>query len=193
MKKAENASKEKRFRKNHSISHQVKKHPWRCINKVFETFSLKDLRTEMKQWMGSALINDQSAYEQGKERGDLMEFSEKILLLAEALYVMNKKHQAQKQSKTGNTLPDQVIESIKETNQLTILNAQQINNPEIAINSFCKKFSYDYCNCEIWDLLDAVITYEQDSRVYKGNLVLFCQCLLTLVTVACIFHNDKRI
>jgi hypothetical protein len=42
-------------------------------------------------------------------------------------------------------------------------------------------------------LYRAVITYKDDRRLYKGNLVLFCQCLLTLVTGAYIFHNDKRI
>jgi hypothetical protein len=193
MKKTENPLKGKRFKKKYSVSHQVKKHPWRCINKVFETFSLKDIRAEMKQWMRLALINDQSAYEQAEAREDLMEFSEEILLLAEALYVMNEKHQALNRKSTGDAMLDQVIEPVKETNQLIVFNIQEINKPEMAISLFCKKFPYDYCNCEIWDLLDSVITYKDDGRVHKGNLVLFCQCLLSLVAVACIFHNDKLV
>ncbi|HMC83914.1 MAG TPA: hypothetical protein VKI61_00245 [Chitinophagaceae bacterium] len=156
---------------------------------LFQTFNLEDIRREMQQWIRVALINDQSAYEQGKARKNLMEFSERVLTLAEALYVMNEKHQSAKQNNSGSLLPDQVIESIRKSNELKALSKLEKSNPEMVINAFCKTFSYVYCNCEIWDLLDAAVTNKNEYKVYKPNLVLFCQILLAFIRIANIFSN----
>ena len=118
-----------------------------------------------------------------------MEFSERVLVLTEALYVMNEKHQSAKQNNSGKPLPDHVIESIKKSNELKALSKQERSNPEIVINAFCNTFSYDYCNCEIWDLLDAAVTNKNKYNVYKPNLVLFCQSLLGLISIAKIFSH----
>lgn len=191
MSKTENNIKRRRFHKPYGLYHRIKKHPWKCLRKLFQTFHLEDMRSEMEHWVRVALINDQSAYEAGVARAHLMEFSDKLLCLAEALYIMNENHRSIKRDKKASNLSDGANASIKKSNLIMRLSDEQKNKPATVVTDFSDGYSFQYCKAEIWDLLDAVVTCDSDKQVYKGILVLFCQSLLAMVSVAFVFHNDK--
>lgn len=65
-----------------------------------------------------------------------------------------------------------------------LLTDEEMKSPENIINQFCTTFRRSYAQMELLDLLDAVITYERDKKVYKGQLVLFYEHLYFLVRLA---------
>jgi len=69
-------------------------------------------------------------------------------------------------------------------------NNEEIAKPKKVIKQFCAAFKYSYAEIELMDLLDAVITYDDCKKLYKGNLVLFYQYIKWLIYLA--YRLDKR-
>lgn len=80
---------------------------------------------------------------------------------------------------------------LEETNRPPLLTTGEKDRPGIVIKHFCKRFTSFYAKAELLDLLEAVITYEGERKVYKGNLVLFYQHLQYLVKLACKMEKHK--
>jgi hypothetical protein len=175
---------ERKKYKSYRLCNKVKKRPLRSLRKIFEIFHLDDIRADILQWQQLALANDQSAYDEGTAREQLMEFCNELIRLAEALHIINERNQERKK------LPKEVTDIIEKINQSASLTIEEKSNPLLIINGFCKMYSYNYVRTELWDLLEAVISYEGKKKVNKGSLLLLYQSMLCLLKVAYTLHKQ---
>lgn len=180
--------KRRRFYKPYSFSNDPKKGPFKNLRKVFQIVNVLDLHEELKLWQKLALANDQSVYDEGYAREDLMDFCDEFLRLTEALYIIHVKHAAKFGKMQGNK---KAFNLTQEMNQPILLNEEDISKSEIVVRSFVNTFSYRYTKREMQDLLEAVITYDGHKRVYKGTLLLFYDCILCLLDVTYIFDSKE--
>lgn len=163
---------------------KIKKHPLRCLHKIFQIFHLDDISADISAWQQLALANDRSAYDEGDAREQLMEFCNEFIRLAEAPHIINEKNQERK------NLSKEVTDIITKMNQTSSLTIEEQSNPMVVINNFCKMYSYNYMRTELWDLLEAVITYEGKKKVNRSSLLLLYQSMLCLMRVAYILHKQ---
>ncbi|HRN57965.1 MAG TPA: hypothetical protein PLL71_16010 [Agriterribacter sp.] len=181
-----------RYHKSYHFLHKAGEDPFLCLSAIFDTFRPNDLRNEIIFWQQLALANDQSAYDEGKVREELMDFCRALLRVTEALYMLeqNKKRKgkAGKKKRAGKAAGE--INNI--SGQITGLSMREKDDPQRVVRAFCKAFPYDYARIELLDLLDAVITYEGKKEVYKGNLVPVYQCIGSLVHLAYVITKHKK-
>ena len=180
----ENTTNRKRFHKLRRFFNKVKKHPFKSLDEVFQTFHLDDFREEIPYWQQLAMANDQSVYDEGGAREDLIDFCHELLRLAEALHVLNERSSQKDKRKWKKKLSKKAKKTIDNMNQPLLLSIEEMANPKPVIEGFRNLFSYRYAKVEMLDLLNAVITYEGEKEVYKGNLVLFYQCVRCLLDLA---------
>lgn len=57
------------------------------LTEIFQNFHLYDFRNEINFWQELALCNDQSAYDEGCTREDLMNFIQELHKMIEAFHV----------------------------------------------------------------------------------------------------------
>lgn len=81
---------------------------------------------------------------------------------------------------------------LREMNIPILLTDEEMRKPALAIKAFCKTFPSGYAKAEILDLLDAVVTYEGNKKIYNGNLVLFYQHLYCLIKIAYQMNKMKN-
>ncbi|MCW3090490.1 MAG: hypothetical protein JWP81_1559 [Ferruginibacter sp.] len=162
------------------------------LREIFHIFHLDDFRDEITKWQQLALANDQSVYDEGNAREDLIDFCHEFLKLIESLHVLNKTNTKKHKNKWKKNLSNAAKKIIGKMNQPILLNEEEKVNPQLVIKRFCKSFSYSYTKIEILDLLEAVITYEGEKKVYKGNLVLFYQCMKCLLRMAYTICKNKN-
>jgi len=79
-----------------------------------------------------------------------------------------------------------------ELNNPLLLTEDEKAKPTLVITQFGNSFPQSYAKMELLDMLDAVITYEGNKKVYRGNLVLFYQHLHCLVKLAYRMAKNKR-
>jgi hypothetical protein len=160
--------------------------PYSCIAEVFRIFGVDDISGVLQFWPEVAMRNESSAYENARDRGDLMDFCRELQLLAEALHVINEKNKIPGADDWKEQLPEDLKEKIKKFDQPELQDSQQTENPSLVVKDFCNTFTINYARVELWDLLDAVISYEKDGQKYIAglNLLLTYECLL------CIIKND---
>ena len=169
--------------------------PERLIDKVangsldyvagpFLPLQLDDIAEEIDQWMGIALVNDNSAYETGQAREDLMDFCSELQLLSEALYVIHQSNKTATADEWKEKLPNKLRKELDQLNQPALLTEEQISNPMLVIGAFCQQFTLCYCRAELWDLLEAVISYEGKKEVSKINLLLVYETIASVIEAA---------
>ncbi|HWB26307.1 MAG TPA: hypothetical protein VG738_12540 [Chitinophagaceae bacterium] len=181
MAKEENIHARKRFHKPYRLLTDCRNRPFRCLRKVFQTFPVPDIHEQLKHWLGFALANDHSVYDEGWAREDLMDFCHELLRLAEALYLIQEKHNRKFQHKIGQKLSKKILKELQVINQPVLLTEEEIADPGTVAQHFCNTFSQVYTQAEMQDLLEAVITYGGHKKIYLGNLMLLyesTQCLL---------------
>ncbi|HMR83502.1 MAG TPA: hypothetical protein PKE30_10235 [Niabella sp.] len=161
------------------------------LREVFCNYSLEELRQELQCWLQLALCNDNSAYAEASAREDLLDFTQDLQRLAEALYILNEKKNTGQKRKQLKTLPKQTRQIIAQENTPVLLTEEEKKKPEQVVSQFCKTFHRSYVQTELLDMLDAVITYKGDKQADKGNLVLFYEHLYVLVRVAYGFCKGK--
>lgn len=174
----------KRFHKPQHVLNGGGKDPARRLYGIFKSFHLDDFRTELSLWQQLALSNDQSAYDEGGAREDLQDFTYGLQKLIEGLHVINRKRNRKKIKKQLRKLPENSRKLLAGINRPVLLSAAEQAKPASVIKQFCKIFSRSYAEMELLDLLEAVITYEGNKTVCKGNLVLFYRHLRCLVRLA---------
>lgn len=81
---------------------------------------------------------------------------------------------------------------LSKMNMPVSLTEEEKIRPGLVIKQFCKTFKPAYAKMELMDMLDAVITYEGDKTLYRGNLVLFYQHAHCLVRLAYRFGKHKK-
>lgn len=178
----------KRFHKPYHFLSKVGKQDISCLSEIFKNFPPGDFRQELNLWQHIALSNDQSAYDDGGGREDLMDFIQGLHKLMEAFYLIHQKRNAagKGSSKPGKQAPGDIHSSI-------VLTEEEKRDPYTAIYDFCKTFPAGYAKTEIPDLLDAVVTYDGNKPVHKGSLVLFYQHLHCLVRLAYRMRKNERL
>lgn len=182
-----------RFQKPERLIDKVAAGSEAYMKEAFLTLQLDDIKEEIDGWLSIALVNDNSAYEEGRAREDLMDFCSELQLLAEAFHVMNESAKPEEANAWKKNLQPDLKEKVDQLNQLELLTPEQTEDPMSVIHDFCKRFKLSYCRTELWDLLDAVITYEGEKEVVKINLLLVYECIASIIEVAYILHKRKAI
>ncbi len=183
----------KRFHKPYHFLAKAGKLDMGCLTEIFKNFHLDDFREEINHWQQLALSNNQSAYEDGCDREDFIDFVEQLHKLIEAFHCINNKTNHQQQKKRLKGLPKKTKKILSKMNSPLSLTEEEKNSPGLVITRFCKTFEQPYAKIELLDILDAVITYEGDKTSYKGNLVLFYQHVHCLVKLAYTTGKNKKL
>lgn len=182
----------KRFQKPYHFLNRLEKQGVLCLSEVFKNFHLDDFRRELNLWLHIALSNDQSAYDEGNTREDLIDFIAELHKLIEAFYILHKNYNRSKKNMPGKGLSKQIQRMLREMNIPILLTDEEMRKPALAIKAFCKTFPSGYTKAEILDMLDAVVTYEGNKKIYNGNLVLFYQHLYCLIKLAYQMNKTKN-
>lgn len=140
-----------RFSKSHPIFRRTSNKRNKKLRVLFREFQPDDFQKELIRWLSYALGNNQSAYDDGCLREDLIEFVYDLGRLTEAYSLQ-----------LNRVLP-------LESSKLTEL--EQLY-PELVISRFRTSYSSAYAQSELLDLLDAVINYDGVKKVYKANLAI---------------------
>ncbi|HTE26007.1 hypothetical protein [Flavitalea sp.] len=176
-----------RFSKSGNLFIRAGTDPAESIREIFDTFDLKDFRDEIIFWLELSLTNDKGAYQEGKDREDVMDFCRELIKLVEAFYMLSVSGMRQKLPKWRKN----VVKQKSSNSELSLLvDDEVIVEPHKTISSFCRLFSSSYVESEMLDLLDSVITYEGVRQVNRINLVLFYQCVRYLISSA--YAIDKK-
>ena len=125
-----------RFQKPKWRIEMAQEDPYGCIAEVFTWIHLDDFRDELQEWLRIALINDQSAYDEGAAREDVMDFCDKFQLLMEALQVINMNRQTEDMLRWKEGLPDDLREEIESYNRPVLLTEEQKADPSLVIGYF---------------------------------------------------------
>lgn len=173
-----------RFQKQRMPIDTAFEDPYGCIAEVFTWIHLDDFRKYLHEWLRIALINDESAYDEGASREDVMDFCNELQRLIEAMNVINKNQQSEEISRWKEDLPDDLREEMKSYNQPVLLTADQKSDPRIVIKDFWHTFSFSYARRELWDLMDSVIFYEREGGKSSSDPLSTYKCLLALVEAA---------
>lgn len=143
------------------------------LREAFQNYHLDDLRQELGLWRDMALANENSAYDCGNAREDLIDFVHGTQILIEAFYVLYQKDMGDTKQNILKGLSRRSRKIIAGMSKPVLLTASQNAAPAMVVHRFCRKFPHLYAKAEQLDLLEAVITYVGDKKIYKGNLVLF--------------------
>lgn len=181
----------KRFDKPWHVLSKAGKGLFHGLREVFQNYHLDDLKQELHHWQQLALCNDQSVYDEGCTREDLMDFIQELQRLIEAFYMLDEKKNKHRKSKQLKRLSKQTRAMLAQMNIPVLLSNEEKKNPESVISQFCKTFRRSYAQMELLDLLDAVITYEGAKKVYKGQIVLFYEHLYFLIKLAYTMQKRK--
>ncbi|HRO48292.1 hypothetical protein [Agriterribacter sp.] len=182
-----------RYHKSYHFLNKAVDDPFLCLTAIFDAFHPNDFRKEITFWQQLALANDQSAYDEGKVREDMMDFCRELLRITEAFYIINENRKRQQKAKKRKNSKKETGRIINAFHQLTLLSDREKADPQLAVRAFCNAFSHEYSRIELLDLLDAVITYEGKKTVYKGNLVLVYQCMESLLNLAYMIAKKKKL
>ncbi len=174
--------KRKRFYKPHHFLNEENGNIMKGLEQVFIDYHPCDFIEDLRQWQILAMINEQSAYDEGGAREDVLDFTNTLIKLSEALWLVYETHCRGKATKTFLHATDV---------RLQLLSKKETENPRKVIEYFCSTFSRRYAEIELLDLLEAVITYEGDRQVYKGSLVLMYQHLNYLIKAAYIIYKGE--
>lgn len=182
----------KRFYKPWHFLSQAGKRPLRILWEVFYTYHLDELKQELQCWQRQALCNDNSAYDEGGAREDLMDFIQQLFRLIEAFHVLNEQENAGRKRRQQKEMAKDAQQMIAKMNTPVLLTVGEKKNPQQVIHQFCKTFRRSYVQMELLDMLDAVITYKGSKEVSKGNLVMHYEALLVLVNLAYKMSNHEK-
>ena len=180
----------KRFCKSGKPFYQADADPGESLREIFLTFDLKDFHDEIVFWLELSLTNDRGAYQEGKDREDVMDFCHELIKLVDAFYMLSITGIRHKKHKTVISPSKRNIGG-KET-QLLLIDPEEIGTPDTIIIHFREMFSSSYVDLEMLDLLDSVITYEGIKQVNRQNLVLFYQCVRYFIASAYTFKKSTK-
>lgn len=179
-----------RFYKPYHFLAKVGKVDSSCLSELFKSFHLYEFKDEINLWQRLALSNNQSAYDDGYEREDLIDFVEQLHKLVEAFYIINTKINLPEKKRRLKRWPKKTKKILSKMNIPALLTEEEKTRPGLVVKQFCKTFRQPYAKMELLDMLDAVVTSEGDKKPYKGTLVLFYQHIHCLIKLA--YHVDKH-
>lgn len=178
----EEHTKRKRFYKPYHFLSEENGNIMKGLEQVFIDYHPCDFIEDIQEWQTIALINGESAYDEGSAREDLLDFTNALMKLSEALWLVYKKRCREKSAKALAHTADI---------QLQLLSKKETEHPLTVIQYFCNTFSKRYARIELLDLLEAVITYNGCRKIHKGSLILMYQHLDYLIRTAYVLHKKK--
>jgi hypothetical protein len=128
-----------------------------CINPI-ETIAqispfIEDLRdTHLPNWLNTALINENSVYNEPDQRMAIFIFYEYLIRLIDGLLAISN------QNKKAEILPS----DSGNMSQPIFLNDEQTANPKLTVTDFCKKYPVEYTRRELWHFLEAGVSLATD-------------------------------
>lgn len=184
-----NTDKRIRFQKPRMPIDTAFEDPYGCIAEAFTWIHLDDFRRYLQEWLRIALINDESAYDEGTSREDVMDFCNDLQRLIEAMNVISESRQPEEMRRWKEHLPDDLKEEMKSYNQPVLLTVDQKSDPRTVIKDFWHTFSFPYARRELWDLMDSVVFYEREGGMSSSDPLSTYKCLLALVEAAYVLYQ----
>jgi hypothetical protein len=183
------ANKRKRFVKHsdYLVNRNIKLS--QLLKDIFQTYHAVDFCNGLNHWQRMALSNDQSSYDEGYMREDLMDLVDQLKQLINCWWSMYLKR-VRKDKPAENKL-GAVSKSRNKNEVFNAILDDADSRPGAFLKIFCETFNRSYIELELLDMLDAVINYEGPNPKYKGNLVYFYQHLICLVRLTYRINKNK--
>jgi hypothetical protein len=131
------------------------------LREAFQNYHLDDMRQELGLWRDMALANENSAYDCGYAREDLIDFVHGTQILIEAFYVMYRRNIGDTKQNILKGLSRRSRKIFAEMKKPVLLTAGQKAAPAMVVHRFCRKFPHLYAKAEQLDLLEAVISCKE--------------------------------
>ena len=110
----------------------------------------------------------------------------------EALFVIHKRQQDKIQNRTVSKLVE--TEAFREANEnrIELLSRDQVSNPMLVVNDFCRQFTPEIVREELWDWLHAGMCYsgEYPDELNEVMLLHIYDYMLCLTEVAYSFYRN---
>lgn len=182
-----------RFVKPISLMEITKKDSLKGIGQVFQTVNVDMIKDNLIQWFNIAMCDESGKYETPLERADLIVFVPKLEKLYEALYAIRETERIKEYAGRDKLSPGLRGELCKDES-FEKLSDEEIANPNSVLIEFFNQFSYRYAHIELWDLLDAAVTYdgENPEAPDRLNLLLEYECMSALLYAAYKINSSSR-
>lgn len=156
--------------------------PMKGIHRTFQTSELEGLDECMETWCSIALSNEYGAYDHATLRGRLIAYTKEMRRLFEALYALRETEEIKRYTNQDYLSPG-LAKDIRDAPEYHFLSIEERENPMEIVNSFFERFTYRYARLELWDLLDAVISYkgEEPTPVNLLNILVEYDCMAALL------------
>lgn len=174
-----------RFVKPISLMEITKKDSLKGISQVFQTVNIDMINDNLIQWFNIAMCDESGKYETPLERADLIVFVPNLEKLYEALYAIRETERIKEYAGRDKLSPGLRGELCKDES-FEKLSDEEIANPKSVVTEFFNLFSYRYARIELWDMLDAAVTYdgENPEAPNRLNLLLEYECMSALLYAA---------
>jgi hypothetical protein len=163
------------------------------IRHVFQTVNIDIIKDNLIQWFNIAMCDESGKYETPLERADLIMFVPKLERLYEALYAIRETERIKEYAGRDKLSPGLRGELCKDES-FEKLSDEEIANPNLVVTEFFNLFSYRYARIELWDMLDAAVTYdgENPEAPNRLNLLLEYECMSALLYAAYKINSGFR-
>lgn len=169
----------------------VRQDPLKGIHRTFYITDLEMLDEYLEDWVSIALCNEYSSYETASNRARLISYVAEVRRLFEALYAL--RETAEIKRFTGHErLSPGLFGDLRGAPEFKFLTVEQLQKPMTVVNAFYERFSYRYAWLELWDLLDAVISYEgDDPKPFRRlNILVDYDCMAALLLAGKLLSMD---
>lgn len=182
-----------RFIKPISLMEITKKDSLKGISQVFQTVNIDMIKDNLVQWFNIAMCDESGKYETPIERADLIVFVPKLERLYEALYAIREIERIKEYAGRDKLSPGLRGELCKDES-FEKLSDEEIAKPNTVLDEFFNLFSYRYARIELWDMLDAAVTYdgEKPEAPDRLNLLLEYECMSALLYAAYKINSSSR-
>lgn len=156
--------------------------PLKGIHRTFQTLELGALDECLKTWSSIALCNDYSSYDHATLRARLIIYTKELRRLFEALYALRETEELKRYTSRDRLSPG-LFKDIRDAPEFQFLSTDELRSPIKVIVTFFEQFTYRYARLELWDLLDAVISYEgeEPEPVDLSDILVDYDCMAALL------------
>lgn len=164
---------------------KVAQNPTEVIQEVFKVRDIDSIRDDTWNWIKAAIANNKSSCEEEDVRLTLMNFYKDLLVLLEALHLINEKGKWKNDG--GATESIDAHPTAQSQEELRDLVYEQVMNPEQVLKSFYEKYTLKQIRFLFWNWLDAGISNEgvgYDEGIERSFLLLLYEHIYCLVEAA---------
>ncbi|SFW80604.1 helix-turn-helix domain-containing protein [Chitinophaga sancti] len=164
---------------------KVARNPTQVIQEVFRVRDIDSIRDDTWTWIKAAIANNKSSCEEEGIRLTLMTFYKDLLVLLEALHLINEKRKCE--NAVGVTESIGAHTTARSQNQPRDLVYELVMNPEQVLKSFYEKYTLKQLRFLFWNWLDAGISNEgvgYDEGIERSFLLLLYEHIYCLVEAA---------